>query len=47
MQGKVTQFELSIAGAKGEPGLSVADKGPPGPQGQDGEPGLPGSPGRQ
>lgn len=47
MQGKLTQFEPSIAGAKGEPGLSVAEKGLPGPQGQNGEPGLPGPPGRQ
>lgn len=47
MQGKLTQFEPSIAGAKGEPGLSVAEKGLPGPRGQDGEPGLPGGPGRQ
>lgn len=46
MQGKLTQFEPSIAGAKGEPGLSVAEKGLPGPRGQDGEPGLSGSPGK-
>lgn len=35
------------AGTKGEPGLSVAEKGLPGPRGQDGEPGLPGQPGTQ
>lgn len=34
-------------GAKGEPGLSVAEKGLPGPRGLDGEPGLPGGPGTQ
>lgn len=45
--GVITHFGPSIAGAKGEPGLSVADKGLPGPRGEDGEPGLPGSPGRQ
>lgn len=36
-----------IAGAKGEPGLAVAEKGQPGPRGQDGEPGLPGANGTQ
>lgn len=33
------------AGAKGEPGLTIAEKGLPGPRGQDGEPGLPGASG--
>lgn len=39
--------EPTIAGAKGEPGLSIAEKGQPGLRGQDGEPGLPGPPGRR
>lgn len=36
-----------LAGAKGEPGLTVAEKGFPGPKGLDGQPGLPGAPGTQ
>lgn len=39
----INQFVCCIVGAKGEPGLAVAEKGQPGPRGQDGEPGLPGS----
>jgi len=35
----------NLTGAKGEPGLAVAEKGLPGPRGLDGSSGLPGSPG--
>lgn len=43
----LNQLVYFIAGAKGEPGLAVAEKGQPGPRGQDGEPGLPGANGTQ
>lgn len=43
----LNQFICVVAGAKGEPGLAVAEKGQPGPRGQDGEPGLPGANGTQ
>lgn len=39
-------FFCSI-GTKGEPGLTIAEKGLPGPRGQDGEPGLSGAQGTQ
>lgn len=43
-----TSLSLCVfcAGAKGEPGLTIAEKGVRGPSGLDGEPGLPGSPGK-
>lgn len=43
----LNQFLCFVAGAKGEPGLAVAEKGQPGSRGQDGEPGLPGANGTQ
>lgn len=44
---KIHLFCFISSGAKGEPGLAVAEKGLQGPRGQDGEPGLPGSNGTQ
>lgn len=47
IQSFLNKLVYFIAGAKGEPGLAVAEKGQPGPRGQDGEPGLPGTNGTQ